>query len=235
MYTAGVIAATALALSSVDLESTKSRTQSCVDMGGYTKCFQVSPSPIRYANNACDGWELDICNGNPYNFPRDETINALADVATNEFIREITGYEEDKIKWIDQQTLRQNIAILLVASQESDLDNEETAYVLATAMGESKLGAITGGYYASNTEHSPMWEVTDREDAESMYGKDTDAGKALGNDQKYDGFTYRGRGFCQLTGKDNYKDFNRIFGDKYYGDQDDVNIFLDSTTKCNNG
>lgn len=45
--------------------------------------------------------------------------------------------------------------------------------------------------------------------AEKVYGN------RMGNDQVGDGFKFRGRGFMQLTGKDNYRAFQRTFGKQY--------------------
>jgi len=205
------IASAAFAFSSVDTESTKARLQSCVNLGGYDKCFQVSPSPIMNANQACREWEqLDFCSGDPENFPRDETINTLAEKAFPMLTHDIwTGRREIYDEWVDQKTLRQNITLLLVASQDYGLDKDESAYVLATALGESKFGAITEGYYASNKEQSPMWEVT-REDIANV-----DYAFKNGNNQPGDGYKFRGRGFCQLTGRDPYTYMQNVFGEEY--------------------
>lgn len=48
--------------------------------------------------------------------------------------------------------------------------------------------------------------------AELIYGKSTQIGKSMGNDEPGDGYKYRGRGYIQLTGKNNYKFFGKLSG-----------------------
>jgi predicted chitinase len=48
--------------------------------------------------------------------------------------------------------------------------------------------------------------------AEAVYGKDTAAGKALGNTEPGDGWKYRGRGFLQHTGKGQYIEIKKYTG-----------------------
>lgn len=49
---------------------------------------------------------------------------------------------------------------------------------------------------------------------EMMYGSGTTLGKQMGNTEPGDGFKYRGRGFIQLTGKNNYAAASKaIYGD----------------------
>ena len=49
---------------------------------------------------------------------------------------------------------------------------------------------------------------------EFMYGKDTKVGKGMGNTEEGDGYKFRGRGYIQLTGKNNYAAASKaIFGD----------------------
>jgi predicted chitinase len=48
--------------------------------------------------------------------------------------------------------------------------------------------------------------------AEAVYGKDTAAGKSLGNTEPGDGWKYRGRGFLQHTGKGQYIEIKKYTG-----------------------
>jgi len=47
---------------------------------------------------------------------------------------------------------------------------------------------------------------------ELVYGKDTKIGQSMGNTEDGDGYKYRGRGYIQLTGKNNYKAYSSAAG-----------------------
>jgi peptidoglycan hydrolase-like protein with peptidoglycan-binding domain len=72
------------------------------------------------------------------------------------------------------------------------LSTAQTAYVLATADRESLMGKY-------------MREIGDYEYFERRYGSHTKVGKVLGNVAPGDGDRFAGRGYVQLTGKNNYR------------------------------
>lgn len=53
--------------------------------------------------------------------------------------------------------------------------------------------------------------------AEVIYGKGTSIGKSMGNTEEGDGFKYIGRGFIQLTGKNNYALYGKLAGEDLIG------------------
>jgi predicted chitinase len=59
--------------------------------------------------------------------------------------------------------------------------------------------------------------------AEEVYGKDDPVGRKMGSSETGDGWTYRGRGFIQLTGKRNYEMYGKMIGKDLVNNPDLVN------------
>lgn len=79
------------------------------------------------------------------------------------------------------------------------VDPRWQAYMIATCWKE------TGGKFAPVTELGSLVYL-------SKYEPDKPKGKELGNTQPGDGYRFRGRGYCQITGRSNYKKFSKELG-----------------------
>lgn len=92
-----------------------------------------------------------------------------------------------------------------VAGEKFDLNGflDRSAYVLSTAEGESGFGRFM----------IELWVPTE-------YQKRYEGHKGLGNTELGDGFRFRGRGFCQLTGRINYTNWSKILGVNLVDDPD---------------
>lgn len=83
------------------------------------------------------------------------------------------------------------------AQQDYDLTFAQLAYILATVKHE------TGGQF------KPIYEYG-RRDYFNKYDPPTRLAKRLGNVKKGYGYLYRGRGYVQVTGRNNYKKLSEV-------------------------
>jgi hypothetical protein len=91
---------------------------------------------------------------------------------------------------------QRSIPVILAECHNSGVtDKAQIAYILATSQHESLCGKL-------------MFEIWGPTAAQKKYEGRSD----LGNTQRGDGFRFRGRGYVQITGRSNYRDWSRRLG-----------------------
>lgn len=126
---------------------------------------------------------------------------------------------------LDQIQVESLDAVLLAWEKYGDGDNRKLAYILATTNHECNFRPITENLiYTSAARIKQVWPSRfPTVDSAKPYVKSAQKlanfvyGGRMGNDEKNDGWTYRGRGFCQITGYANYEKFNKLIGESLSG------------------
>jgi len=121
---------------------------------------------------------------------------------------------------LDQEQVESLNAILAAWEAYGDGDPRKLAYALSTANHECNFRPIVENLtYTSAARIAQVWPSRFTVERAKPFVKNAQKlanevyGGRMGNDEKNDGYTYRGRGFVQLTGYANYEKFNKLIGE----------------------
>lgn len=120
---------------------------------------------------------------------------------------------------LDQLQVDSIDQILAAWEEYGDGDRRKLAYALATANHESNFRPIVENLnYTSAARIAQVWPSRFTVETAKPYVKKAQKlankvyGGRLGNIDPDDGWDYRGRGYSQLTGKENYAKFSKLIG-----------------------
>lgn len=119
---------------------------------------------------------------------------------------------------LDQTQVDSINAIMGAWLKFGDIDDRKLAYILATAQHESNFRPISENLNYTTAERiKTVWPARFKTVADAQpYVKNPQKlanlvyGGKLGNTEPNDGWDYRGRGLCQITGKANYAKFSPL-------------------------
>ena len=167
--------------------------------------------------------------GNAIRNVKDKAIGFVENVKSEGFVSAVKGAVADVSDWGSEkinnikQSSKDNLELVRNAMKKQGFNNEN--YINATlgnVMKESGGKVISENLNYRTTSNDRIKSIfksatagkSDAEIsaakqnpqtfAEFVYGASTERGKAMGNTAPGDGWKYRGRGFIQLTGKNNY-------------------------------
>jgi len=95
------------------------------------------------------------------------------------------------------------IDAIIKVMNDSNVNDREAAYILATTYHETAYTMRPISEFGSDDRFKALYDIE---------GKNPKLAKRLGNIHPGDGIKYKGRGFVQITGRNNYAEMGRMFG-----------------------